>query len=351
MSPLTTRILVSVLAVALAAGTAVAGDVFLGITMDTLSPSMAVALQLEKGQGVLVEEVVEGSPAEEAGLQTGDVILRIADYEISGPKGLSKAIHKFDPGDEVTVTVMRAGHSQELDVTLGERKKSKHRITIHSSDEDCDDATIWSWFDADEDDDGRKVLRFRGGDGDKEIIFGGFDWTNDDRGFLGIVPGDRDRDELEDLGVPKGRGVIIEALVDDGPAEDAGLEEGDVIVSIDGKAIGDGDDLHDVLGDTESGEDVAVVVVRDGREKEFEIELAESPRNAAFGKHLRGFMPGDPHGPRRPRLPEFFSGGVVPHVDLEERERAREDLDELKDELQELREELRKLREELRENR
>jgi len=341
MSPQTSRILVSVLVAVLAAGTAVAGDVFLGITMDSLTPSMARALQLEEGQGVLINEIVEDSPAEAGGLEAGDVILVIEDYDISGPKSLSKAIRANDPGDEVTITVLRAGSRLDFDVVLGERKSSK--VHVYSSG-DHEDA--WSWFETDEDEEGRKVFRWRGDDEDKNIVISGLDWTDGGRGFLGVVPDDRDRDELREMGVPRGRGVYITELVDDGPAKDAGLEAGDVILAIDDDSLKDGDDLHEALADTEPGDEVTVRVFRDGQIHEYDVELASSPGLMNIGKNLRVFMPEDPHNPTQPRFYEFHSG-----MDLEDMELEREDLAEMKDELKELKEELKQLREELQKKR
>ena len=73
------------------------------------------------GQGVVVTLVVEGSPADEAGLGAGDVITAIDGQEVANPQQLSAAIAEHRPGDRVTLSVLRSGDSeQEIEVRLGE---------------------------------------------------------------------------------------------------------------------------------------------------------------------------------------------------------------------------------------
>jgi putative serine protease PepD len=84
----------------------------LGVSVST-SP-------LEEGlaTGAGIESVEEGSAADEAGVRDGDVVTRVDDELIAGSDSLVAVIRGYRPGDEVTLTIVRDGESQEVDVTL-----------------------------------------------------------------------------------------------------------------------------------------------------------------------------------------------------------------------------------------
>jgi S1-C subfamily serine protease len=73
------------------------------------------------GAGALVERAVVGGPAQNAGVQVGDVISRVDSRPIGSSKEVSPAIENKRPGDEVDVEVQRGGTSKTLHVTLGTR--------------------------------------------------------------------------------------------------------------------------------------------------------------------------------------------------------------------------------------
>ncbi len=83
-------------------------------------------------QGVLIGKVDPDSPADLAGLQPGDVITAVNDEPIKTPRGLSKAIQRYKPGDEVSLTVYRSGEQEPLtiNVTLGEDPKKAGRVYL-----------------------------------------------------------------------------------------------------------------------------------------------------------------------------------------------------------------------------
>jgi len=324
MSSLKLCVLLTFAALCVAATAVQAGDVYLGITMSPITSSMARALQLDEDEGVLIDEVVAESPADEAGLQAGDVIVAIEGRTINGSKGLAKAIHRYDPGDEVTITVVRSGDRRDLSATLGEKKKKGY--TVWSDNEGDTNVHVWT---SDDDEKtiihGGQVYRFPG-DGESNIVISGFGMS--DRGFLGIVPGSAGDRE----------GVLVEELVDDAPAGEAGLREGDVIVALDDESIEDGDELHEFLSETEPGQTVAVSVMREGKMRTYEIELAEAPNKLKLS---------DVWVPGHDTQPRFYSGTIAPHAELEELEREREEVEEMREELEDLKAELQELREEL----
>jgi 2-alkenal reductase len=110
---------------------------WLGIVGGTMTPEIADAMELPPRQvGVLVEQVQAGSPADQAGLRGsykpldingqmvlvgGDVIIALDGKDVETINDLGALLGEFEPGDEVTLTVLRDGEKVELDVTLGER--------------------------------------------------------------------------------------------------------------------------------------------------------------------------------------------------------------------------------------
>jgi putative serine protease PepD len=85
---------------------------FLGVSLDDRS---------DGGQGALITEIADGSPADEVGLEQGDVILSVDNSTTDGAAGVVAAVRDREPGDEVEVVVIREGEEQTFDVTLAER--------------------------------------------------------------------------------------------------------------------------------------------------------------------------------------------------------------------------------------
>ncbi|MGH9003143.1 MAG: S1C family serine protease, partial [Acidimicrobiia bacterium] len=94
---------------------------FLGVQMLDVDATVAEEFNLEVTEGALVAEVTEGSGAEVAGLQIGDVIIDIDGEKIEDPGDVSTAVRKHKPGDEIKVTVDRGGERKTVTVRLGER--------------------------------------------------------------------------------------------------------------------------------------------------------------------------------------------------------------------------------------
>jgi len=101
------------------------------------------------------------------------------------------------------------------------------------------------------------------------------------RARLGVYMDPVTPDVVPLLGLDSAQGVIVKSIVEGSPAEDAGIEPGDVIVSIDDEAIVDSRDLWNRIGLAAIGDDVEVVVVRDGKRKTVQATLGAGEWNAA----------------------------------------------------------------------
>jgi serine protease Do len=96
---------------------------YLGVLTTDLSPEDAGRFDLPVDSGALVEQVVPGTPAREAGVRKGDIITALGDTRIASYGDLLGALRDHEPGDRVTLTIFRNGEDKKLEVTLGERSQ------------------------------------------------------------------------------------------------------------------------------------------------------------------------------------------------------------------------------------
>ena len=91
---------------------------WLGVQMQAVTPGLAKAVGLSKPEGVLVDLVTKGSPADKAGLKQGDVITRFGSTAIASTKDLALAVADTASGQTESITAWREGHEHELQVTI-----------------------------------------------------------------------------------------------------------------------------------------------------------------------------------------------------------------------------------------
>ncbi len=102
---------------------------FLGVGSQALNPQIAAYYDLrdQNGKplesGVLVKSVQAGSAADTAGIRTGDVIMKIDNYDLGEDHPLVNVLTNFQPGDKITLQVLRDGKRLNFEVTLGTRSK------------------------------------------------------------------------------------------------------------------------------------------------------------------------------------------------------------------------------------
>jgi serine protease DegQ len=97
---------------------------YLGIQPDQVTREVASQLGLDRAAGVVVLEVVQGGPAERAGLRPGDVIVRMDDAAVDTVEDLFGELRQRKPESQVRITYIRDGRQQEATVTLADRPTS-----------------------------------------------------------------------------------------------------------------------------------------------------------------------------------------------------------------------------------
>ncbi len=296
---------------------------FLGVTLQPLTQELKESMGIEKElRGVLIADVEEDSPAEECGLKKGDVIIEIDNKPISKVREAIETIREHEAGDKVTIKILRDSTPLTLEAVLGERK----------------------------DDDLRRMKRVT--EKFKEIIpvYGG---------YLGVRVEPISRSLGEYFGVKEEEGVLVVEVIKDSPAEDAGLEPGDVILEIDGKKVSDPETLRRIIRKCEPGESVEIKYKRKNRIRTVKVELEKIHQRFDLDSFRRGHCPFSEIRPNPPRIPrvkvfryyegdrdyeiepfaieEFYDPMVIDEI-RREIENLREQVEELREIVEDLRE-------------
>ena len=243
---------------------------WLGVTTQELSDELRDALDI-KNDGVLVNRVVTGSPAEKAGLRKGDVIISINDHSVDSPSALADAVSTAGVGTTASLRVVRRGTIQNMSARLAARPDSL-------DDEDRGD---WSrsnthvrvWRNGkevspdDEEIPGLEGLRHLDGLGamPRMMFFG--------RGRLGIRTASMNSDLSGYFGGTNAKGALVLEVLKDTPAEKAGIKAGDVITRVDNQDVEDSDDLVRALRDEEGK--VTITLVRKGAKRTVDATLED----------------------------------------------------------------------------
>ncbi len=86
-----------------------------------VAPVQTQQLGLPQDDGVVVLSVVDGGPADEAGLRPGDVLVRLGEEELRTPEDLLGSLRRLNPRDEVTIQFLRGDEEQTTEATLADR--------------------------------------------------------------------------------------------------------------------------------------------------------------------------------------------------------------------------------------
>lgn len=130
------------------------------------------------------------------------------------------------------------------------------------------------------------------------------------RGWLGVIIQEVSRDLAESFGLDRPHGALVTRVLEDGPAEEAGIREGDIIVAFDGKTIDFSSELPPVVGRARVGEEVPLLVVREGKEITLDVTVGQLPDRP---DQVAAVEPGTPHTSRL--------GVTVEAIPAEQRER------------------------------
>jgi serine protease Do len=108
------------------------------------------------------------------------------------------------------------------------------------------------------------------------------------RGLLGVAIQDVTPELAKSLGLKESKGALVSQVVPDGPAEKAGIEQGDIIVEFDGKPVEESKDLPRIVASTPVGKSVMVKVIRGGKEVDRQVKVGEMEEEAMEKARAQG---------------------------------------------------------------
>ncbi len=204
---------------------------WLGVSIQDLNEELAKALELKQTKGIVVRQVEVGSPADNAGIKSNDIILKIDGKQIDTTKQLMQIIAGITPGTEVEITILRENKEISKKIKIIE-KQSLQNITERKDSTELQDKL------------GLEV---------KELT-----------------------DELaQQYNLKEQKGVIITKVLPDSLAEKAELQAGDLIVEINGYVINNMDDYRKATEKIEEKKSVEFNCIRSymGRHWRFTTRL------------------------------------------------------------------------------
>lgn len=186
-------------------------------------------LGIKENYGVKVNVIIKDGPADKAGLLPDDVLMKINGEKVRSTDMVSKMFYNNKGGDKVKVEVFREGLLKTFSIALQE----------------------------------------------KEIK---------EKPYMGVYLRDLSKKQYLDYGVEEKRGVLVKRVVDDTPADAAGLEDDDVIITFGGEKVYADNQLHKILRDYNVGDKVKLEIIRDGDKKTIKIKLGEREEKKDYFK-------------------------------------------------------------------
>jgi serine protease Do len=190
---------------------------WLGVQVQSIDEDLAKSLKMNDTKGAIVSNVTPGSPAAEAGLEAGDVVRSLDGKPVETSADLSSRIASMGPGTSVALDILSDGSERTVHVKLG------------------------TFPDA-------QVAEAKAQEG---------------HGKLGVAVETLTPDVAQQMDVPAGHGVVITKVQPGSPADSAGLQERDVVVSVDGQPVRDASAFRSVVENTKPG-DILRLRVRRG---------------------------------------------------------------------------------------
>ncbi len=250
---------------------------FLGVETVEVTKQNIAKYGLSTVRGVAVEKVVENSPAQQAGVQVGDVIVAIDGNKVSSIRKMMRIISEIAPDHQAKLSILRNGEEREITVTLTKRPPEKFesgmfRTGISMPIEEGQIARMP--FPNLPTSDGEIFDPRRAGN----VVI----TENADR-QIGAKVIQLTKQLGEYFGVSAGKGMLITEVYEDSPAVKAELKAGDVIVELDGKQITNQLELTRSLMTKKEGE-VLLTIIRDKNRQTIKVLPSVVKRN---GKIIR----------------------------------------------------------------
>jgi len=213
---------------------------WLGVSIQPVTTEIAAALGRKDTDGALIAEVLDGSPAQKAGFENGDLVLKLNGRGVASPRDLTRSISALPPGDRAKVSVLRNGSEKELTVKLGQRDQEQVASNEEAPSRSEDSLS-------------------------KNVGLRVAELSDSTRQQFRIAEGVN--------------GVLVTAVKPGSPAEDAGLRPGVVILQVDGAAVTTTSSLKTKIDDAQkAGKEAVLLRLQLGSAKQFSALKIETSK-------------------------------------------------------------------------
>jgi len=210
---------------------------YLGIGMNDVTPDNAHFFNVPDASGAIVAQVTPDSPASRGGLKTGDVITALDGKKIVNGSALQLAVNGISPGAKIALGILRDGKPETVNLTVGQ---------FHGNTEEASND---------------------GSEGHQG-------------GKLGLAVANLTADARQQFSVPEQvHGVVVQSVRPASPADDAGIQPGDVIVEIDRKPAASASQFASQVHQAKDGKDILLLVWSRGNSTYRTIHAAQDDQN------------------------------------------------------------------------
>ena len=211
---------------------------YVGVEAQALEGTMAEALHLTSHDGALVAGVQPNTPAASAGVQPGDVIQSVNGQKVTDPRDLAVDVAAVKPGDDATLGILRNGKTDNLTVKVAELPNEQ---TANAGQ------------------------------------------AQDQKGKVGLALAPITPEMRDQLSLPKdAHGAVVAQVQPGSPADQAGIQQGDVIVGVGTQAVASPQEAVRAIHDATQGKDhaLALRIIRNGEPAFVAVNLDQSAQNA-----------------------------------------------------------------------
>jgi serine protease Do len=225
---------------------------FIGVSVRDVTADEAAKARLQPAGGVLVEEVTSGTPAAQAGLQKGDIIVDFDGERVRSARQFTRLVQDTPSGRPVRATLLREGSRRTVDLTPQQREGSR----LLSLNRDRLERQLRSLPDF--------SLRF-------DTPSRAFDLLAGAPARLGLTLQRLDGQLAAYFGVKEG--VLVSSVERDSPAGQAGAQAGDVITAVNGRRVTSPSDVTTAVRSAQAGGSVTLEITRDRKSMTLTVKL------------------------------------------------------------------------------
>jgi serine protease Do len=282
---------------------------WIGVYTQSIDKDLKEAFDLDRTDGILIVDVMKGSPAEKAGLRRRDIVIKFDGKAVDGSIPMVDLVKDTKPGDKIDLVYVRNGEEKSTTLEVGTRESSKGSVLAITPNR-----TPYSGS--------RSYGRT-------------FHMDTESDSYIGVSIQDLNDQLGSYFGVSAGEGVLITEVSKDSPAEKAGLKAGDVVIGVDRKKVESSEDLQSAITSKKKGDEITVNVLRNKQKLDIKVEVGED----TDGVHAL-VMPKMPM--QLPSMPQFklFGGSGDDAQSSDAIKELREEIKQLRHELEDLKDKM-----------